>query len=268
MEISVIIPTFRPQNYLWECLDSLAAQTISKDKFEVVIVLNGDKKPYLEQIKSYIGKNATKCCFRLLYSDKSGVSQARNVGLDNANGRYVAFIDDDDKISPSYLQELYDKADSQTIVLSNTFNFHDYKPLELIPSRPTQLHEALSPGGRTGLNESRRFFFTVWMKLIPMEMIGKRRFNTSFAIGEDSIFMFCISDKIRYTDFTSSEAIYYRRLRNDSAMGKDKGKRRWKRIWNDIRIICAYTGIYVLGLRRYSLFFYLTRVRGAIHINF
>jgi hypothetical protein len=78
--------------------------------------------------------------------------------------------------------------------------------------------------------------------------------------------MFKISDRIAYTDFTSSDAIYYRRIREDSAMGLQKGKGRGKRIWNDIRMIAAYTWIYLTGLRRYSLHFFLTRVRGAIHI--
>lgn len=265
MDISVIIPTYQPQAYLWECLDSLSEQSLSKDKFEVIIVLNGELEPYLTQIKDYMRVNGERCFFRLLCSDKSGVSHARNMGLDNANGRYVAFIDDDDKISPSYLQELLNKADSQTIVLSNTFNFNDDRPDELIAVRPTELHETLAPKGRTGLNESRRFFFTVWMKLIPMDMIGERRFDPSFAIGEDSIFMFRISDKIKFTDFTSSEAVYYHRVRSGSAMSEQTDKGHWNRVWNDIRMIAEYTRIYLCGIRRYSVHFYLTRIRGSIH---
>ena len=46
MDISVIIPTYRPQAYLWECLDSLNRQTLSKSSFEVVLVLNGEQAPY------------------------------------------------------------------------------------------------------------------------------------------------------------------------------------------------------------------------------
>jgi glycosyltransferase involved in cell wall biosynthesis len=54
MKISLIIPTFRPQSYLWECLDSVYAQTFSKAEFEVIIVLNGCKEPYDSQIKAWI----------------------------------------------------------------------------------------------------------------------------------------------------------------------------------------------------------------------
>ena len=265
MDISVIIPTFKPQDYLWECLDSLAAQTLSKDKFEVILVLNGCKGPYMEEIKGYLDGHKSELSIRVVQTDTPGVSNARNIGLDNAEGRYIAFMDDDDKVSPTYLEEMLSKADENTVVISNTYNYNESEPEVLLSVRPTQLHGILSSKGKTGLKESRRFFFTVWMKLIPASVIADRRFDTSFSIGEDSIFMFLISDKIRHTDFTSSEAIYYRRLREGSAMNVQKGKGRWKRIWNDIRMIASYTWIYLGGLRRYSLHFYLTRVRGAIH---
>ena len=57
MEISVIIPTFRPQDYLWECLDSLFSQTLPKDQYEVIVILNGEREPYHEMIqKNYYRK--------------------------------------------------------------------------------------------------------------------------------------------------------------------------------------------------------------------
>lgn len=42
-KISVIIPTYLPKDYLWECMDSLENQTLSKDEFEVILVLNGER---------------------------------------------------------------------------------------------------------------------------------------------------------------------------------------------------------------------------------
>lgn len=262
MEISVIIPTYKPQGYLWECLDSIAAQTFSPEDLETIIVLNGCNAPYLSDIQKYM-ENHTDMNIRLIQTDKGGVSNARNIGLDNATGRFIAFIDDDDKVSPTYLQEMYEKADDKTIVLSNTYNYFEEEPSKFIPVRCTELHCLLSPEGRTSLKRSRRFFFTVWMKLIPAAIIGKRRFDTDFKIGEDSIFMFKISDKIKYTDFTSDKAIYYRRLRKGSAMNEFNDRKRQAQ--NDLRMIWAYSKIYFSGLCRYSLHFYLTRVRGAIH---
>lgn len=266
MKISVIIPTFKPQGYLWECLDSLLAQTLPMDKFEVLVVLNGSKEPYYEQIADYAIRHAGCLNIKILYTSEGGVSNARNIGLDNAKGRFIAFIDDDDRVSPTYLEEMLSKADDNTIIISNTYNYCESEPDVLLSGRTTELHGVLSAKGKTSLKSSRRFFFTVWMKLIPAAIIAGRRFDPKFAVGEDGIFMFRISDKIKFTDFTSGNAIYYHRLRIDSAMANQTDNGWLKRMWNDIKMICAYTQIYINGLRRYSLHFFLTRIRGSIHI--
>ena len=54
MKISVIVPTYKPQDYLWECLNSLMNQTLSKQEYEVVLVLNGCTEPWKSQIAEYI----------------------------------------------------------------------------------------------------------------------------------------------------------------------------------------------------------------------
>ena len=105
MEISVIIPTYKPQDYLWRCLDSLDGQTLAKDKFEVILVLNGCKEPYDGEIKNY-AVNHSQLPLDYIQTDKGGVSNARNIGIDAANGDYITFIDDDDYVSPRYLEAL------------------------------------------------------------------------------------------------------------------------------------------------------------------
>ena len=125
MEISVIIPTYKPQDYLWECLDSLDAQTFPKEKFEVILVLNGCDEPYKSQIERYIEEHKKALNIKLIHTLQGGVSNARNIALDHAEGKYICFIDDDDYVSPSYLQELYSKASDDTIVISNTYYFKD-----------------------------------------------------------------------------------------------------------------------------------------------
>lgn len=54
MKISVIIPSYKPRDYLFECLDSLSCQTFPHDEFEVVLILNGCKEPYISTINSYL----------------------------------------------------------------------------------------------------------------------------------------------------------------------------------------------------------------------
>ena len=128
----------------------------------------------------------------------------------------------------------------------------------------TELFGIMSPDGKAEYIKGRRFLFNGCMKLIPSKMIAGRKFDTSFSIGEDCLFMFLISDKLNYVDFTSADAIYYRRVRPDSALHSHTGI--WKVFTNDMKLVAGYTKIYLSGLRRYSFHFFATRVRGAMHL--
>ena len=264
MKISVIIPTYKPKEYLWECLDSLVAQTFAKEDFEVLLVLNGCDEPYKSQIDRYIEAHKNDMNLKFLHTLQGGVSNARNMALEQAEGQFICFIDDDDYVSETYLERLYDKVGEDTIVISDTYYFEEGKADIQIPNRMTELFEIMSPDGKAEYIKGRRFLFNGCMKLIPSKMIAGRKFDTSFSIGEDCLFMFLISDKLNYVDFTSADAIYYRRVRPDSALHSHTG--RWKVFTNDMKLVAGYTKIYLSGLRRYSFHFFATRVRGAMHL--
>src|SRR5690606_29975272 len=119
--IELIIPTFKPKDYLYECLHSIDEQNIDFSLFKVTIVLNGPKEPYYNKIKHWLGS----CRFNseLLYSEISGVSYARNMALNKCVSTYVTFLDDDDVLSFNYLSSLICKAQLDSIVVSNTYNF-------------------------------------------------------------------------------------------------------------------------------------------------
>ena len=125
MKVSVIIPTYKPQKYLWKCLDSLDNQTLAKDYFEVVLVLNGCKEPYDTQIKEYISKH-NDLIINYIQTDEGGVSNARNIGIDVAKGEYVSFIDDDDYVSPKYLQRLLENSSSTVVTMAKPVEIGSY----------------------------------------------------------------------------------------------------------------------------------------------
>ena len=60
MKISVIMPTYKPDYYIWECLESLKKQNIDKKLFEVLIILNGEKEPFYTSVFKYINENNLK----------------------------------------------------------------------------------------------------------------------------------------------------------------------------------------------------------------
>lgn len=262
MKISVIIPTYKPQAYLWECLDSLVTQSLSKDDFEVVLVLNGCGEPWTGEIEDYIERNMRGMNVNFIQTDVPGVSNARNVALDNARGEYIAFVDDDDFISPTYLEELLAKVSPETVSLCYPLAFVDGEQ-RYFPLNVTKDYERNVGKGSCDYKNARRFFSGPCRKLIHRDVIGDRRFDMRFHNGEDAIFMFLISDRFRYVSFTSKNAIYYRRIRQGSALFRKRGMR--DVMGNMCRMIGTYGSIYLKAPNRYDFSFFVTRILAAIH---
>lgn len=262
MKISVIVPTYRPQGYLWKCLDSVYNQTFPKSDYELVLVLNGCNEPFHLQIKDWLDKHSD-LQVQFFQTDEGGVSNARNIALNNAKGEYITFIDDDDLISPSYLQELYDNAAPDTVSLCYPYAFNDGEVGKQLPYGITDAYCYYMDHRCTSLSSKvRKYFSGPCMKLIPMSFIQGRRFDVRFRNGEDSLFMFLISDKIKKIAFTSKDATYYRRYRDNSAYTRGKTKR--EIISNKMSMIKAYISIYLKNPQKYSLFFFITRLLGTL----
>lgn len=263
--ISVIIPTYKPQEYLWECLDSLVNQTLDKSMFEVILVLNGCGEPWKRMIEEYITARLSDIIVNFIHTKHGGVSNARNLALDVAKGEYVTFIDDDDYISPTYLEEMLALSDNNTMVIAKPIAFWDESRI-VKEYRITREYNRCAPKGRQKSYNARKFFSGPWMKLIPMSYIQDRRFDVGFKNGEDSLFMFLISDKFKDVVFTSENAIYYRRIRENSATTMNRT--RWQMIENSLKVMKVMTTIYFSCPLSYNFSFYFTRLLGSIHSMF
>lgn len=99
--ISVIIPVYNTERWLPECLDSLLAQ--KESDWEGILVDDGSTDSSADICRRYCAADPR---FRLISQQNGGPSAARNTGLDNAQGEYIAFIDSDDTILPDYLSTL------------------------------------------------------------------------------------------------------------------------------------------------------------------
>ena len=111
--------------------------------------------------------------------------------------------------------------------------------------------------------KARKFFSGPCMKLIPMTYIHDRRYNPQFKNGEDSLFMFLISDQFRFVDFAGKDIRYYRRYRENSAFTAPR--KISSKIYNTISVIQEYCIIYFKNPSAYNLTFFLTRIIGALH---
>lgn len=255
-KISVIIPTYRPDTYIFKCLESLLNQTLPKNQFEIIVVLNGDREPYERQLLEFIERNDEQT-IRILYSEEKGVSNARNKGIEASKGQYVVFVDDDDWVSFNYLENLSSQADSNTIVLSNVVAVDENR------KTPTQYFMSDAYAKNKGkenasLFDVRSYFSAPWGKIIPREIIGKDRFFPDFSLGEDSLFMFSISHKTKNIRLTSEDTVYYLWLRKNSASRSHYSY--LFRVKLAMRTAWRYTTIFLRNPFSYNFPFYLSRI--------
>lgn len=101
MKFSIIIPVYNVEKYIAKCLDSILKQTYKN--YEVIIVNDGTKDNSVEIINKYVKKYDQ---FKLYNKENGGLSDARNYGLQYAEGDYLLFIDSDDYIERNLLKEL------------------------------------------------------------------------------------------------------------------------------------------------------------------
>lgn len=257
-KISVIIPTYRPQNYLNECLESLQWQTFDKEWFEVLIVLNGEKEPYYSEIQDILRVFSFHC--ELLYAPTAGVSNARNLGLDHARGEYICFIDDDDYVSSTYLEGLYRSVVGHRaiIAVSNVATFFHRDDKVFGKDYISLAFERFSKKPSESLFKKRKFLSSSCCKLIPAQIIKVRRFNPKYRLGEDSLFMFEISDRIQNIVLSQEDVLYYRRLRSGSA-----SRSAYSIIFKltaKMRLIMSYIRIWILHITRYNIWLFLSRI--------
>lgn len=260
MLVSVIIPTYRPKAYLLQTLDTLLQQTLPPDDFEVIVVLNGPREDYESLIDDYISSHAAARRIRCRYSAEAGVSRARNLAIDEAQGRYLTFVDDDDWLSPTYLADLLQHADDDTIVEANVLDYNeadgtytdDY--LTRAYRRCADLPEITLLRGRSLLSSS-------CCKLIPRAVIADDRYRTDVTHGEDALFMATVSPRINHIRLSSPEAIYYRRVHSASAQYRRRPLS--ARLANTSRLTLHYLTLFVQPWR-YSPPFILTRIAATL----
>ena len=212
--ITVIIPVYNVEKYLPRCIDSIINQTYTN--LEIILIDDGSLDRCGEICDQYAEKDKR---VKVIHKENGGVSSARNVGLDNASGIYVTFIDADDWVEENYLYILlsnivkknadiaicnYNRVTGNSIVSNSLQN-----DTKLINSKE-YLIKVLNP--QTG-------FGFCWMKLIKRESINNIRFNETLTVGEDAIFNIEIAKNVT-TIVSLEEALYNYRNRSSSVVKK------------------------------------------------
>lgn len=100
LRLSIIVPVYNVADYLAKCLDSLLAQDIPQNEYEIIVINDGSTDNSAEIAKQYADKHSN---IILINQENQGLSGARNTGIANAKGEYVQFVDSDDYLEENVL---------------------------------------------------------------------------------------------------------------------------------------------------------------------
>ncbi len=184
--ISIIVPIYNAEKYIRRCIESILCQTYCD--FELLVVDDGSDDSSHAICDEYAKQDHR---VRVLHKRNGGVSSARNLGLDNASGEWVAFCDADDYVSPLYLENLYRATDNSDIDLVLNYaivhNGGEIKE-ELYPSRVVDLSDV----GSLFFENDLIWHTSPWSKLFRRNIIEceRLRFAEGVNIGEDAVFLY------------------------------------------------------------------------------
>ena len=184
MKFSVIVPVWNAEKYLQTCLDSLCRQTFAD--FECLCVDDGSTDGSLRIIESFASKDSR---FKVYYQENRGVGAARNVGLSNAQGEMVLFLDADDAYVDNALESIWQSISCESLDLL-MFGFEEVSTIVQSDgpksiSKPAVYNlldsdAASSAFGKIGM-------LVAWNACFKKELIKEIRFS-SIPISEDSLF--------------------------------------------------------------------------------
>jgi glycosyltransferase involved in cell wall biosynthesis len=205
-EISVIVPVYNVERYLCKCLDSILNQTFTN--FELLLIDDGSLDASGQICDEYALKDVR---IRVFHKENGGVSSARNLGLDNAKGKWIAFIDSDDWVDSTYLEHLLEgDEDVELRVMGIIKQKRSKKWTKEVAHEELFLMDDFWRFYKLYMTYS--IFLGPYVKLFLLAVINKIniRFNPSLSYGEDCIFNLQYLSQIKSISIKNYAEYYYR----------------------------------------------------------
>lgn len=211
-DISVIIPVYNSEDYLEQTLQSVTKQTHSFEKTQVILIDDGSSDKSWDICEQFARNHPVNVI--AVHQNNSGVSAARNRGLEIANGNIIAFLDSDDMWSPESFETalrffsehedvdvlcgkltLFERSESEHPL---SYKFEDTSIVDLTKTP----HKIQSTIGNCFFRKA---------------AISNTRFETAFSTSEDTLFVNCILlSKCKYGVSEACNYLYRKRLDNSS----------------------------------------------------
>lgn len=267
---SLIIPVYNASNFLRQCIDSVLCQAYTD--FELLLIDDCSTDSSLAICREY---SACDTRVRIFAQESNqGVSAARNLGIENARGQYILFLDSDDFISIDYFETIESALDENIELLSfgNSKYFMRENGEVAILDGSMNIEKECSDNNANAWRSLAldSFFAPPWNKVFRADLIKKNnlKFDTKCVCFEDYIFNLNYCQYI--TSFKAIEAsIYFYRMFEKI---NHVSKRKWGDVFDISRRVADATNAFILekgngkilfNIRRYSYQAYITELKAC-----
>lgn len=209
--ISIIVPVYKVEEYLDRCVESLVNQTYTN--LEIILVDDGSPDNSGKLCDEWALKDKR---IKVIHKENSGVSSARNIGIDNAKGEYIGFVDSDDYVSSKMYEFLINSYDKDT----------DYVCCDF--TRDGTFDENNIIDSNCNIYELIKYIYPwhggVWTGLYKKEILNQLRFDKDYYFGEDLIFLISYLIKCNYIKRINNKLYYYYENINSVTKQKEYNK--------------------------------------------
>lgn len=197
--LSVVIPMYNCAPVITRCLDS-----IDYPEAEIIVVNDGSKDNGAEVVNEYSIAHPN---VRLINKENGGASSARNLGIEEAKGKYIAFIDADDFWFPNGIARIVEIAEKEDadIVKYKIHSIENGQPIEMRSVGEVEIHTMVIEGRGKALDHCDISDYHVVDAVFKRSVImdNNIRFLTDLHVHEDDVFMgmfYCHASKVISTD--------------------------------------------------------------------
>ena len=177
--ISVVVPIYNMQNKISRCIESIINQTYRN--IEIVLIDDGSTDDSGIICKKYLHDNRIK----YIRIENGGVSNARNVGISNSNGKYICFVDSDDYVENNFIEYLYDNIDENTLPISGFYSIFLNRKIK----NNFKFKKSIKKVSFKNINKLiDKVLNCPWNKLFIKDKISSF-FDVNIKIGEDLLFV-------------------------------------------------------------------------------
>lgn len=219
--VSIVVPVYNVESYLDKCLQSICNQTYSK--IEIILVNDGSTDNSERIMEKWSEKDDR---IIILHQENSGLSAARNKGLDKATGDWIVFVDSDDFISDNYVLKLLNSAliNDADLVICQYDKIDQYNKIHQIIQSPSGMYNSTDFWSLFYSKSSGESLVVAWNKLYSKRILKEIRYKPGI-LNEDEQILYYIINESKSILIIPDSLYFYRIDRSNSITNNVKNNK-------------------------------------------